>query len=63
MMDYEFAQYRARDLERQAAHERLVREAVAARREQPGHRPGLLRRLGAVVRPSGSASSARLREC
>ncbi|WP_377269279.1 hypothetical protein [Peterkaempfera sp. SMS 1(5)a] len=62
MMDYEFAQYRARELERQAAHERLVREAMAARRGQQGNRPGLLRRLSAAVRPSGT-SSARLREC
>lgn len=61
MMEYEFMQFSARELQRRAAHERLVREAALRRRREQG---GLLGRLVEAVRQGrAEAAPARLREC
>jgi hypothetical protein len=61
MMDYRFAQYRAEELQRRAAQQRLVREAAVARRRE---RRGARARLADAARQSRPGTApARLREC
>ncbi|MFI6449153.1 hypothetical protein [Kitasatospora sp. NPDC050543] len=66
MIEYQLIQHRAQELQQQAGHRRLVRQAEAARRAGRAQRPGLVRRLttsGRTTAATGERRPARLHEC